>query len=321
MRHRALGRSGLGISVIVAGGWQAGREDWIGIDDADSIAAYRAAFDHGVTAFDTAEEYGGGHSERLLAAALGHVREQIVIATKVSWRHLRREAVIRACERSLANLRTDRIDLYQVHWPAGSFGSEVVPLEETMGALAELRQQGKIRAIGVSNFDRAQLEQASALTRVDSLQPPYSLLWRKIEAELRPYCVEHQIAILAYSPLAQGLLTGRFGPDHRFPPGDNRSDNKLFQGETHARAQAALARLSPIAARCGVTLGQLALAWVCAQPETVAVVGARTAAQAAANAAAGDVQLSDEDLAAIDAIGRTVTDPMDADPVMWSWEV
>jgi myo-inositol catabolism protein IolS len=321
MQHRPLGQSGLSISAIVAGGWQAGKEDWVGIDDADSIAAYRAAFERGVTTFDTAEEYGGGHSERLLAEALGHARDQIVIATKVSWKNLRREAVLRACEQSLARLRTDRIDLYQVHWPAGSFGSEVVPLEETMSALAELKQQGKIRAIGVSNFNRAQLEAAAAVTRVDSLQPPYSLFWRKIEADAMPYCVDHQIAIIAYSPLAQGLLTGRFGPGHQFPPGDNRNDNKLFAGDNYERAQAALARLRPISARYGVTLGQLALAWLCAQPQTVAAAGARTAEQAAQNAAAGDLRISDEDLAAIDAIGRTVTDPMDADPVMWTWGV
>lgn len=321
MRHRALGRSGISLSVIVAGGWQAGREDWVGIEDADSIAAYRAAFDGGVTTFDTAEEYGAGHSERLLAAALGHVRDRIVIATKVSWKHLRREAVIRACERSLENLGTDRIDLYQVHWPSGSFGSERVPLEETMGALAELKQQGKIRAIGVSNFNLAQLEEASSLTRVDSLQPPYSLFWRKIEAELLPYCIKNEITVIAYSPLAQGLLTGKLGPDHRFAPGDNRRDNKLFQGDHYTRAQAALARLAPIAARYGATLGQLTLAWLCARPQTVAAVGARNAAQAAQNAAAGDLRISDEDLEAIDAIGRTVTDPMDADPVMWTWEV
>src|SRR5689334_20342012 len=144
MQHRTLGQSGISISAIVAGGWQAGKEDWVDIDDAGSIAAYRAAFEGGVTTFDTAEEYGGGHSERLLAEALGHVRDRIVIATKVSWKHLRRAQVIAACERSLAHLRTDRIDLYQVHWPSGSFGSEVVPLEETMGALALLKQQGKI---------------------------------------------------------------------------------------------------------------------------------------------------------------------------------
>jgi len=321
MQHRTLGQSGISISAIVAGGWQAGKEDWVDIDDAGSIAAYRAAFEGGVTTFDTAEEYGGGHSERLLAEALGHVRDRIVIATKVSWKHLRRAQVLAACERSLANLRTDRIDLYQVHWPSGSFGSEVVPLEETMGALALLKQQGKIRAIGVSNFSRAQLEEAAAFARIDSVQPPYSLFWRKIEADVMPYCVERRITIIAYSPLAQGLLTGRFRPGHRFAPGDNRSDNKLFQGEDHERAQAALARLAPIAARYEIALGQLALAWLCAQPRTVAAVGARSAAQAAQNAAAGDVRISEEDLAAIDAIGRTVTDPMDGDPVMWTWAV
>src|SRR5690606_11988742 len=130
------------------------------------------------------------------------VRDRIVIATKVSWDHLRRDQIVAACERSLANLGTDVIDLYQIHWPAGTFGSARVPLEESMEALVRLREQGKIRAIGVSNFDREQLGHACALGPVDALQPPYSLLWRHAERELLPWCQAHGVAVLAYSPLA-----------------------------------------------------------------------------------------------------------------------
>ena len=320
MRHLTLKRSGIEISRIVCGGWQAGKELWTGIRDEESIAAMRAAFEAGVTAFDTAEDYGNGHSERILGQALGHCRDQIVIATKVSWHHLRREQIIEACERSLRHLGTDRIDLYQIHWPSGTFGSERVPLEESMAALVDLRAQGKIRAIGVSNFDLTQLEEACRLGPVDSLQPPYSLLWRVIEADLLPFCERAGVAILAYSPLAQGLLTGRFRAGHGFAPGDNRADNKLFQGDTFQRALGAVEALRPIAARHGITLAQLALAWIASHPTAAAIAGVRSAAQAAENAAAGDVALSAADLAEMDRISRQVVDHMDENPVMWTWE-
>ena len=227
--------------------------------------------------------------------------------------------MIEACERSLKNLDTDRIDLYQIHWPSGSFGSEVVPIEETMGALNTLKEQGKIRAIGVSNFSRAQLVEASQFGRVDSLQPPYSLFWRQVEQDTVPYCEQNKISILAYSPLAQGLLTGKFKRGHKFEDGDNRAANRLFQGETYDRAQTSLDRLRPLADKYGVTLGQLAVAWLIAQPQTSAIVGARNAAQAKENAGAGDIEIDDEDLEAIDEIGRTVTDRLDDNPVMWNW--
>jgi myo-inositol catabolism protein IolS len=320
MRHLTLKHSGVEVSRIVCGGWQAGKDLWAGIRDDESIAAMRAAFEAGITAFDTAEDYGNGHSERILGQALGHCRDQIVIATKVSWHHLRREQIVEACERSLRNLGTDRIDLYQVHWPAGTFGSERVPLEESMAALVDLRAQGKIRAIGVSNFDLAQLEEACRLGPVDSLQPPYSLFWRVIEADLLPFCERAGIAILAYSPLAQGLLTGRFHAGHGFAPGDNRADNKLFQGDTFQRALAAVEALRPIAARHGGSLAQLALAWITSHPTAAAIAGVRSAAQAGENAAAGDVALPAADLAEMDRISRQVVDHLDENPVMWTWE-
>jgi aryl-alcohol dehydrogenase-like predicted oxidoreductase len=319
MQHRLLGRSKIEISAILFGGWQAGKSGWTSINDDDTVAAHRAAFDSGITTFDTAEAYGEGYSERILAQALGDKRDQIVIATKVWAGNLKRDKVIEACERSLKNLNTDRIDLYQIHWPSGSFGSDVVPIEETMGALNELKQQGKIRAIGVSNFSRAQIEEAAQYGRVDSLQPPYSLFWRQLESDAMPYCEANKISVLAYSPLAQGLLTGKFKRGHKFEEGDNRANNRLFQGETYERAQGALDRLRPLADKYGVTLGQLALAWLIAQPQTAAIVGARNAEQATQNAVAGDVEIDEDDLDAIDAIGRAVTDRLDNNPVMWEW--
>jgi aryl-alcohol dehydrogenase-like predicted oxidoreductase len=319
MEKRTLGKSNVQITPILMGTWQAGKKAWVGVEDTDSIKAIRAAFEAGITTIDTAEVYGDGHSERIVAEALSDVRDQLEYATKVFANHLKYDQVIEACERSLKNLKTDYIDLYQIHWPSGSFNSEAVPIEETMSALNHLKEQGKIRAIGVSNFSRAQLEEASQYGRIDSLQPPYSLFWRSVEKDAMPYCIENQITIIAYSRLAQGLLTGKFGPGHKFDPEDNRAKNKLFQGENFERAQQALEKLRPIAERHHCTLAQLALAWLIAQPQSSAIAGARHPEQAIANAQAASVQLSTEELQEIDAIGRIVTDHLDDGSVMWNW--
>lgn len=317
MRTLELQHSGLVLSRIIAGGWQAGRDLWVGIDDRETVAAFEAALDAGITTFDTAEDYGAGHSERMLARALGHRRDEIVLATKVSWDHLRADQVVEACERSLRNLGTDVIDLYQIHWPAGSFGSEPVPLEESMDALVRLRQAGKIRAIGVSNLDLPQLQQACALGPVDTFQPAYSLLWRHAERELLPFCRAHGVAVLAYSPLAQGLLTGKIGPDQVMEEGDNRRDSRLFQPPLRARAHAVVEAMRPLAAARGITLAQLALAWVAGQPDTAAIAGARTSAQVQENAVAGDLILEPELRARLDALTPDLA--QNDMPVMWTW--
>ena len=314
-----LGRSGIAISKVIMGLWQAGGEYWAGIEDTGSERAIRAALDAGITSFDTAEEYGSGHSERVLGKALGNRRDEAVIMTKVFSDHLRRDQVIAACERSLENLGTDRIDLYQIHWPSGSWGSDRVPVAETMDALLALQQQGKIRAIGVSNFSRAQLEEVSGYGRIDSLQPPYSLFWRHVEVDIQPWCVENEVAILAYSPLAQGILAGRFGPEPRFEKGDHRGANKLFLPEHYPGVLAAVDALRPIAARNRLTLAQLALAWLISRPMTCAIAGARNDRQVADNAGAMALTLSADDLAEIDAIGAVVAKPFLADPVPWTW--
>lgn len=319
MQTRQLGTTDIQITPILMGTWQAGKRMWVGIEDQESVQAIRAAVDAGITTIDTAEVYGEGHSEKMVAQAVADIRDQVVYATKVFANHLRYDQVLEACDRSLRNLQTDYIDLYQIHWPSGSFNSEVVPIAETMQALTHLKEQGKIRAIGVSNFSCAQLAEAAEYGRIDSLQPPYSLFWRFVEQDAQTYCLEHQITILAYSPLAQGLLTGKFGPQHRFEAGDNRVANKLFQGNRYERAQAAVAQLRPIADRNGISLAQLALAWLINRPQTCAIAGARNAQQSTENVQAGEVKLSAADLAAVDAIGRTVTDALDDNPVMWTW--
>lgn len=319
MEKRRLGTSDIKISPIIMGTWQAGKAMWVGIEDSQTTKAIRSAFEAGITTIDTAEVYGEGHSEQIVAQALSEVREEVVYATKVFANHLKYDQVLEACDRSLKNLKTDYIDLYQIHWPSGNFNSEIVPIQETMSALNELKQQGKIRAIGVSNFSKAQLEEAAQYGRIDSLQPAYSLFWRVVEQDTMPYCIENNISIIAYSSLAQGLLTGKFEPGHKFDSADNRAKNKLFQGGNYERAQQALEKLRPIADRHHTSLGNLALAWLIAQAQTNAIVGARNSEQSKENAKAADIQLSTNELKEIDAISRIVTDHLDDNPVMWNW--
>jgi aryl-alcohol dehydrogenase-like predicted oxidoreductase len=320
MQKRKLGSSDVWITPILLGTWQAGKRMWVGIEDNEIIKAIRASVDVGMTTIDTAEIYGNGYSEQMIGQALcGIPRDRYELASKVFSNHLRVEQVLSACEQSLQNLKTEYLDLYQIHWPAGSFKSDSVPIAETMQALNRLKEQGKIRAIGVSNFSLSQLQDARQYGQIDSIQPPYSLFWRKIDRELAPYCRAEGITILAYSPLAQGLLTGKFGPGHRFEEGDHRAENTLFEGENYQRALHALDQLRPIAGSYGCSLSQLALAWVIAQPQTCAIAGARNSDQVVSNAQAALLTLSTSDLEKMELISRIVTDHLDETPVMWSF--
>ncbi|MCA2554896.1 MAG: aldo/keto reductase [Microcystis sp. M04BS1] len=319
MQKRYLGQTNIEITPLLVGTWQAGKKMWAGIEDEESIRAIRAAFEAGITTVDTAEIYGQGHSESIVAQALADVREQVIYATKVFANHLKYEEVIAACHRSLKNLQTDYIDLYQIHWPSGSWNTEIVSISETMDALNYLKAQGKIRAIGVSNFSRSQLEEASQYGRIESIQPPYSLFWRSVEKEIMPYCLENNISILAYSPLAQGLLTGKFRNGYQLAAEDHRIKNKLFHGENFQRVQGALTQLEPIANRYNCSLAQLSLAWLIKQPQTNAIAGVRNAAQAVNNAQAMSINLTPEDIELIDNIGKQVTDFLDDNPVLWDF--
>ncbi|QTA80626.1 Aldo/keto reductase [Desulfonema limicola] len=319
MELRTLGKTEIKISPVIMGTWQAGKVMWAGIEDSQTIKAMQAAFDAGINTFDTATVYGDGHSEQIIAKALGSVRTEIVIATKVFAHSLAYDKVFEACHKSLKDLNTDYIDLYQIHWPAGSFGSKNIPVEETMSALNKLKEQGKIRAAGVSNFSKEQIEEAEQYGQIDSFQPPYSLFWRFAEAEAIPYCTENNISVLAYSPMAQGILTGKFGTEPKFSKKDHRAKNKLFQPENYQRILAALDQLKPIADRNNITLGQLALAWVISNPGVNAIAGARNPEQAAQNAKAGSIKLCEEDVREMDEIGKSVTDHLEDDPVMWKW--
>jgi aryl-alcohol dehydrogenase-like predicted oxidoreductase len=320
MEKRRLGQSQLEISILTMGCWQAGKSGWVGVEDNDSLQAMRAAYESGINLFDTAEGYGEGHSEEILAKALEGHRDEVLIATKVSPGHLSADQVVASCDKSLQRLQTDRIDLYQIHWPAGTWDTPCTPLAETMGALVGLQKQGKIRAIGVSNFNGAQIEEALQHGRIDSLQPPYSLFWRSYEENgTLEVCRKHHIGVIAYSSLAQGLLTGKFSQDNRPDEKDNRSHNILFQDGHFERALQAVERLKPIAEKYGKTTGQLSARWLLSRPGiTSALVGARNAAQVRENAGIAGFEIEPGDLETIDEIGHTVTDHLsDEQTNMW----
>ena len=322
MEYRQLGESGLAVSAITFGAWAIGGWMWGGSDRKDAIAAIRASYEEGVTSIDTAAVYGMGVSEEIVGEALrGIPRDKVQIMTKfgMRWDLARgtfafkskdnegreldiykyggKESVIKECEDSLRRLGTDYIDLYQQHWPDAS-----TPISETMEALDQLVRSGKVRAVGVCNYDTAQMKEAERTIRLAADQVPYSMVRRDIEAELVPYCIAHKKAILAYSPLQRGLLTGKIRPGHVFNEGDNRGDSKYFQGGNLDRINAFLDELRPLAAAKGASPAQLVIRWTLQRPGiTIALVGARDARQAVQNAAAMQIRLSAEEVALIDA--------------------
>jgi aryl-alcohol dehydrogenase-like predicted oxidoreductase len=305
VEHRTLGNSGIRVSAVAFGAWAIsgpGQWGWGPVDDTESIASIRRALDLGVTLIDTADAYGAGHSEEIVGRALGSHRREVVVATKfgvVLDEHGNevgvdgsRDHVLRSCEASLRRLGTDWIDLYQMHTP-----DDRIPLEETMGALDTLLRQGKIRAIGVCNFNVAQLEAASQTVRLDSDQPPYSLFRREIENDVLPWCASQGMSVLAYGPLAHGLLTGRYEVGRRLPEGDWRSRDPHFQGEALTHNLEVVERLRTIATSSGHTVAQLAIAWVLSRsPNLIALVGTRRPTQIEETAPAGDWRLTAEDM-------------------------
>jgi aryl-alcohol dehydrogenase-like predicted oxidoreductase len=307
MRHTILGKSGLEVSRIAFGTWQLGG-DWGPTDTAAAMEAIRRAADKGVTFFDTAQAYGFGQSEQLLAAALRHLpREELVIATKGGLRPegtgIVRDAsaawIRQGVEASLRALDTDYVDLYQVHWPDPS-----TPFEETAEALGKLVADGKIRHVGVSNFDVEQMEAFSATLPVETLQPPYHLFRREIEAAVLPYTATNDIGVLVYGPLAHGLLSGHLGPDTQFDPEDWRSTSPVFHGDSFTRNLRAVDRLRQLAGEeLGITLAQLAVAWTLHNPAVhVAIVGTRDPKHIDEALAAADLDLDDEVMRRIDQI-------------------
>jgi aryl-alcohol dehydrogenase-like predicted oxidoreductase len=311
MERRRLGGTDLELSVIGLGTWVFGGR-WGGADDAESTAACHAALDAGINWIDTADIYGQGRAERIVGAVVRERREEIVVATKggVAWEvgpgglRIWREAsaayLRMALERSLQALGMEAVDLYQVHWPVAS-----VPAEETIGELVRMRDEGKIRAIGVSNYHLADLEAAGAVAQIDSYQPGYHLMRRDIEQAELPWCAANGVGVIAYGPLAHGLLTGKMTAQTSFGANDWRASSELFADDSFAERVQVVRELAEVARESGRPGGvaELAVAWVLRRPEvTAAIVGARSAEHARADAALAGAALSADEERAIEAV-------------------
>jgi aryl-alcohol dehydrogenase-like predicted oxidoreductase len=307
MRTHRLGSQGPEISVIGFGAWEAGGDMWGPNESEDEvIGAIRAGLDAGITWIDTAEVYGKGTSEELVGRAVEGRRDELVIATKVAPKPagtgFRPEEVHRACEQSLKRLGTDRIDIYQLHWPS----RDDVPLEDTWGAMKELADEGLVRCTGLSNFDQSQIETCERIRHVDSLQQEFSML-NLDDRDLIRWCGEQGTGVLAYGPLGFGLLTGAITASN--PPKDWRARDgdvkKLFGPGNIERSIAVAEALRPVAERLGVTTAQVALAWVVHQPGvTAAIAGSRNPEHVRQNAGAGDIRLDDDTLQELEGILR-----------------
>ncbi len=322
MQYRQLGKSGIKVPTVIAGAWAMGGWCWGGSDEAAAIEAIHAAIDEGMNCIDTAPAYGFGLSEEIIGKAIQGRRDQVIIATKCGlrwdseegefffdaqdnagsplkiYKNLKPAGIIQECEDSLKRLGVDTIDLYQCHWP-----DKTTPLEDTMPALLKLQEQGKIRAIGVSNFTPEMMETCLGFGRIESDQPKYNLLSRGIEKDVLPFCRKKQIGVITYSSLELGLLTGKVTMDRVFPQDDIRATGDYtpwFLPQNRKKALDALEKIKPIAEDHGITLGQLAIAWVIAQPGvTSAIVGVRNPQQAKENAKAGNVQIPESELAQV----------------------
>lgn len=310
MQTTTLGMTGLEVSRIALGTWQLSG-DWGRFDENAAVDAIRHARRLGINLFDTAQAYGFGASERLLGRALradlDQRREEVIIATKGGLRIDEQEGLVRdaspawlrrGVDESLAALGVEYIDLYQVHWP-----DPKTPFAETAGALEEIVQEGKIRHVGVSNFSVEQIREFAVASPVETVQPPYHLFERDIEAALLPYCREQDIGVLVYGPLAHGLLTGAFDESAKLPADDWRSVSPMFTGEALERNVAVVRELAALAEDLGTSLSRLAVAWVLANPAVhVAIIGSRRAAHIQDSVAALDVQLDGHAMERIDRI-------------------
>jgi len=321
MKTKRLGNSDLYITPIGFGAWAIGGSGWeFGWGDQDdkaSIAAIHRALELGVNWIDTAAVYGMGHSEEVVASALRTwpgPRPYVFTKCGLRWdkqgyvhNNLKAKSIRQECEDSLCRLNVDVIDLYQIHWPTED-------LEEGWSEMARLQKEGKVRWIGVSNFDADELRRAEKIAPITSLQPPYSLIRREIESEILPYCYSNDIGVIVYSPMASGLLTGAMTRERvaKLPDSDWRSRDPEFREPKLSENLALVERLREVGEKYHGPPGQVAVAWVLRNPAvTAAIVGARNAVQVEKNVGAAELQLTDDDVAEIE--GRKVQEP---EPVM-----
>ncbi len=291
MEYRVLGKSGLNVSVIGFGAWGIGGSPfWSNEGDVVSERAIMKAYDLGVNFFDTAPVYGFGHSEELIGKTLKPFRDNVIYATKCGLRwekqslgsitkNARRKSILEEIDQSLKRLNTDHIDLYQVHWP-----DVETPQDETMETLLKIQEQGKIKVIGVSNYSVDQMKTIMKSGRIESLQPDYSLLNRSVEKDIVPYCSENNIGIIAYSPLASGLLTGKYGKHTKFSDWRGKGIIGCFSGPLFERNMEKIDKLKVMGNSIGKTCGQMAINWLLAQPGlTTALLGVKNEQQVEEN--------------------------------------
>ncbi len=331
MQYRTLGKSGIEASVVGLGTWvTGGGAMWHGADDAESEQAISAALDNGITLIDTAPAYGWGHSETIVGRVIRGRRDKVVLATKCgmwwddargsfhfafdghdTYISLRPDTLAIEIENSLRRLGTDYIDLYQCHWPAKE--PENTPIADTMAMLMKFKEQGKIRAIGVSNVSVAQLEEYRANGDIASDQFRYSLLSRAPEADILPYCAANRVATLTYMSLEQGLLTGKVGMNRVFAPDEFRSNedwNAWFKRVNRPKVLKMMAGWEDLMEKYSCRPAQLVIAWTAAQPGVTHVLcGARTAIQAEQNAVAGTIPLDAQDIARMRRNALALGDP------------
>lgn len=319
MEKRKLGNSEIYASAVTFGAWAIGGWMWGGSNKKDALNAIAAAYDHEITSIDTAAVYGFGESESIIGEAVKGKRDKFQIFTKYGllwdkkigtayfettdnegknitlYKFAGKESVIMECENSLKRLKTDYIDLYQIHWP-----DPLTPIEETLEAISILIKQGKIRAAGVSNCSREQLTEAMDFLEITTNQVPYSMLRRNIETDLVPYCIDKNCSILAYSPLQRGLLTGKFNPKTNFKKGDSRPQTPYYSEENILKTNKFLEEINPIAKANNVSLAQLVISWTLEQAGiTIALVGARDPLQVKENAGGMNLKLTREEIETI----------------------
>lgn len=327
MLTRPLGGSSIDASAVGLGTWAIGGWMWGGTDESESIAAIQASIDEGISLIDTAPAYGQGRAEEILGSAIRGRRDEVVLATKCGlvWhttkgnrffdfdgepvhRYLGRESIVHEVEESLRRLGTDHIDLYITHWQ-----DPTTPIEETVAALVQLREQGKIRAIGASNVSEQELRSYVATGELDAIQEEYSMIARDIETTLLPIARDAGVSTLSYSSLALGLLSGSMGPDRVFSGDDQRKGNPRFSLGNREKVARLMEAIEPVADAHAATKAQIVIAWTLQQPGiTYSLCGARNPKQARENAAAGRLRLSDDDLTLIDAAVALHVNDLDA---------
>ncbi len=303
------------LTPIGVGAWAIGGSGWAFAwgpqDDDESIAAIRTALDGGVNWIDTAAVYGLGHSEEVVARALEGRRNRPYVFTKCErnwdanrqiYKSLKADSIRRECENSLRRLKVDTIDLYQIHWPEPE-----EDIEEGWSALAKLKEEGKVRYIGLSNFNVKQMERVRPIAPITSLQPPYSAVSPEVEEEILPYCQQHNIGVIVYSPMKSGLLTGKMTKERvaAFPDDDFRKRAPAFQEPQLSRNLELAAAMGAIGQRHGRSAGEAAIAWTLRHPAvTAAIVGMRSAEQARGVLGALEFRLSEAEIAEVEAARR-----------------